>query len=460
MAAVAEVTPTRALRAGLIGGGLVCGLLAGVNPVLGIGAAVGIGFVALLMSDLAVGVTIFAFLTFLDALPVGAAPVSLAKLAGVLLAISWLAMLAVRPGFSNDFVSAHPGFTYVLLLFVGWSAISITWAEDSAKVIDAVFRYLPNAMLFLIVFSAIRTRRQTVWVVGAFVIGALASAIFGLLTGGGESDEGRLGGAAGNPNEIAALLVAGAALAGALVVALRGRPALRLGAAIAAPLCIYALFLTVSRGGLVALGAALLAAIAMGGRWRPAAIGLTVVAALCTVLYFGAFASQEARARVTEVGSGTGRTDIWAVGWRMVGANTLQGVGAGNFNTSSIHYLLEPGVLRENEFVRDKPKEAHNTYLEVVAELGVVGLALFLAIVGFSVLCMFRAARAFARERDLSMEIIARAVLVAVVGLLAADFFGSREYSKQLWLLLSLGPVLLALARGPAGRADQAPVRG
>jgi hypothetical protein len=34
-----------------------------------------------------------------------------------------------------------------------------------------------------------------------------------------------------------------------------------------------------------------------------------------------------------------------------------------------------------------------------------------------------------------------------LVGLLAADFFGSRQYSKQLWLLLSLCPALLAISR-------------
>jgi hypothetical protein len=33
------------------------------------------------------------------------------------------------------------------------------------------------------------------------------------------------------------------------------------------------------------------------------------------------------------------------------------------------------------------------------------------------------------------------------VGLLAADFFGSRQYSKQLWLLMSLCPVLLEISR-------------
>ena len=43
---------------------------------------------------------------------------------------------------------------------------------------------------------------------------------------------------------------------------------MRLAAAIVVPICVFGVFLTLSRGGLVALGAALMAAILMAGRWR------------------------------------------------------------------------------------------------------------------------------------------------------------------------------------------------
>ena len=38
-------------------------------------------------------------------------------------------------------------------------------------------------------------------------------------------------------------------------------------------------------------------------------------------------------------------------------------------------------------------------------------------------------------------------MIVAILALLAADFFLSDQYSKQLWLLLALGPALLAVSR-------------
>jgi O-antigen ligase len=112
-----------------------------------------------------------------------------------------------------------------------------------------------------------------------------------------------------------------------------------------------------------------------------------------------------------------------------------------------VHFLLEPGALLRDEFIVDEPKVAHNIYLEVLAELGVVGLAIFVTILGFGVVSAVRAARAFGRCGDLRMELLARAVAVALLALLAADFFVSEQFSKQLWLLLALGPSLLRVAR-------------
>ena len=131
----------------------------------------------------------------------------------------------------------------------------------------------------------------------------------------------------------------------------------------------------------------------------------------------------------------------------MAEANPVHGVGAGNFRDSSAHYVLaEPGAIQDSEFIIDQPRFAHNVYLEVLAELGVVGLALFLALVGAAIGTGVQAARRFARLGDADMELLSRAVVVALVALLAMDFFLSDQFSKQLWLLLALCPALLAIA--------------
>lgn len=89
----------------------------------------------------------------------------------------------------------------------------------------------------------------------------------------------------------------------------------------------------------------------------------------------------------------------------------------------------------------------------MLAELGLIGALMFVALIALTLACGARAVRIFARQRDRSMEMLARSWLIAMVGMLTANVFLSAEYSKQLWLLLALGPALLAVARGPLGTA-------
>ena len=55
------------------------------------------------------------------------------------------------------------------------------------------------------------------------------------------------------------------------------------------------------------------------------------------------------------------------------------------------------------------------------------------------------------------MALLSRAVVVALVALLAMDFFLSDQFSKQLWLLLALCPAMLAIAaaREPSESAEE-----
>ena len=176
------------------------------------------------------------------------------------------------------------------MLFVGWSLISATWAEYPGAAILGFTRYLPNALLFLIVFAAVRTRDQLLWVVGAFVIGAFLSGLYGIVVPPPPQDLGRLAGAGGDPNETAAAMVAGLALATALGIAARGKPLVRTACGVAAVVCTFALFLTSSRGGLIALAVALIAAVLLGGRRRGTMLFAAMGAVLVTVFYFATIA--------------------------------------------------------------------------------------------------------------------------------------------------------------------------
>lgn len=449
----AQVDASQRVYQLLLGLGAVgLGLLAGLDPRLAIAAAIGLAFVVLVLGDLTFGLCLFAVVSFMDLLPaLGGSLLSFSKVVGFLLAVSWLAKVTSSQDVRNDFMAAHPIFTFVLGAFIGFAAFSLLWAEDPSVGRTPLMRYALNLILFLIVYTAVRTPKQFVWTIGAYVAGATAAATYGLLSPPADTvynDVTRATGTFGDPNELAAVLVPGLILAGALALTLKRYPVLRLATAAAGVLCAAGIFLTLSRGGLVALGFALAVSLVVAGRWRAQALVVTVLVALAGLLYFNYVASEEAVDRVTQFEGGTGRTDLWNIGWRMVEDKPVAGVGVGNFQTASIHYLLEPGAIRRDEFIVDQPKSAHNTYLQVQTELGAIGFAMFAAIILFAMLCMLRAARIFERRGERSLELIARALLIAVAGVLAADFFISEQYSKQLWLLLGLGPGLLGVAHG------------
>ncbi len=434
--------------AGLFAVSIVVGLLAGLDPRLAVAASLGLAFVLIVMANITLGLCIFILIAFTGFLPALDGTVGLVKVAGLLLVLSWLAVIATREGSRINFFAAQPALAYLLLVFLGWIGLSLLWAESADAGFSAFFRYTLSLLLFPIVYTAVQSQKHVVWVIGSFVAGAVAASVVGLANP--PTDPfigGRLSGVLLDPNELAAVLVAGTILAGALAVIYRrshGIFLLGLGAML---LCATALVMTQSRGGFVAVIFVLVIGPLVAGKWwKQVAVGALAVA-LSIAILFSALAPQGGSERVTTLGSGTGRTDIWKVGWRMVEDKPALGVGAGNFQNSSIHYLLAPGVIQSDDFFVDQPKAAHNTYLQVLAELGAVGFTLFVLILVAFVICAILAARTFGRYGNWRMEVLSRALIVAVFGLLAADFFISGQFSKQLWLLLALGPALLGVAR-------------
>jgi O-antigen ligase len=430
---------------------VLMGVFAGINPKYAIAGAFGLAFVMLVLVDLTFGLCAFTFLSFLELLLVTEdRSFSFLKVAGFLLLLSWVAAISTSREEDKSFIAAHPQFTFVLIAFLSWAAISSYWAEAPGRAYDTSWRYFQNMILFLIVYTAIRERKHVKWLAWSWLAGATFATIPALLNPPQQEADltTRISGTIGDPNELAALLVAGIAFAVALSVASRENPLARVAAMGAGFLFLFGIFYTVSRGGLVALSVAIVAACLMSGRYRVQATFVGLVTALFVLVYFASFAGVDQRDRVTTLEGGSGRSDIWTVGWRMVEDKPVIGVGSGNFNVSSIHYLLvSPGAIERDEFIVSTPKVAHNTYLQILAELGIVGLALFLSIIGFAIWCALRAARWFGRAGDTQMEIVARAMVVALAGILAADFFISEQYGKQLWLLLGLGPALLGVAR-------------
>jgi O-antigen ligase len=430
---------------------IAVGVLAGKDPALAVAAALGLAFMLITLADLYVGLALFTLLAFVVEVPeLGGSAVSFAKVGGLLLGISWLAVVSTRGDARTDFPSQHPVVSYLVVFFLSWIALSQLWAESSADALDALFRLTLNLVLSLVIFTAVRKPDQAIGLAGAFVAGATINAVYGLLfvEPEGTEEAARLASGIANPNELATILVAAVALALGLAAALRDKPLLRLAAFGATAICTAGVFLTGSRGGLVALGVSLVAFLLIGARFRGRFLLVAITVAFAAVGYYNHVASPEVRERLTDVESGSGRTDLWEIGWRMVEAEPVVGVGGGNFEAVSPSFLLQPGSIERAEFfIGSAPKATHNSYLEIWAELGIVGLALFLAILGFGVYAAAKATRAFANLGDPRMEVLSRSVFVAFVAVLAADFFGSRQYDKELWFLLGFVTALWAIAR-------------
>lgn len=442
---------------GLLLGAAILGLLAGVSPKFAIGVAFASGFVLLVFTNLAAGVAVFGFFSFLELIQISSV-LSVGKLGGVLLAGGWLARVATKRDVRASFSAAHPGIALLLTLFLAWTLLSIVWAPFPGLALGSAGRYAINVTLFIIVFTAIRTPDQARFLVGAFVAGSLAAALYGVVesSGGNAIYAGRLAGTSLDPNELASTLVAGAALAISMTVGLAKSPAWRLAASGAAVLCLGALFLTVSRGGLVSLTISLVAAMFFAGRWRGRIAVTGLLIAGITVYYFAYLAPQDARDRLTQSTQGEavekeGRATIWTVGRRMAADHPVNGVGAGNFEQTARNYVLEPGTLARSDVIISTPQVAHNTYLQVLAEEGLVGLGLFCGLILFCLVSVMRAAKNFSLLGDRGSEALARGMCIALIGTLSADFFISQNYNKQLWFLLGLCPTLLAVSRRQMG---------
>jgi O-antigen ligase len=89
-----------------------------------------------------------------------------------------------------------------------------------------------------------------------------------------------------------------------------------------------------------------------------------------------------------EHGTLTGRTVIWKAGWQIFREHPFLGIGSNAFRLIVSRVLEEPIRLDDP----DSPAPpAHNTFLSVLVEQGVIGFAIFctmLAVLGFSLMAM------------------------------------------------------------------------
>ncbi|MCC6832417.1 MAG: oligosaccharide flippase family protein [Thermoleophilia bacterium] len=446
-----------ALLVPILAAALVMGLAVGRNPLIAVGGLVAIAVVTLLLSDLTIGVVAFVLIQPL-ALVIPAGEAVVAKGAGVILMVTWAVALRYRSsrGKYLGFVASNAPVVFLIVAFMGWLVASLLWSINTAASIDAIQRYALGFVLLGIVFTATFDRGAAIRVAGAFSLSGGLSTLLGLAMNR-RGDEGRFIGTFLDANEYAAFCVPSLLIAVALAAS-ASTPLRRIAFLSTALLCGAGIVLSGSRGGIIAIGAALAVWIVFGGRWRVRVLVASIAVVFVLVGYIETAASPALRTRIETVykgqqfgtSAGTGRADIWQVGLRVYRAHPAVGTGTGTFTDATPRYLAQAGLVRRLDFFTETPKVAHNMYLHLLVEVGIVGLALFGGLLLACVAAAIRAAWLFRRTGDVTMELLSRTVAAGSVGLLVADFFISAQYQRVLWILMGICLALYGVARRQA----------
>ena len=240
--------------------------------------------------------------------------------------------------------------------------------------------YAKVMLIFILMLNTLNSPRRVekfTWLIVLATAYIAFRAVLDYLSGANLIENGRVRGAVGgmfrNPNDLALNLVVVLPLAMAVVLRTSASTSRRLIAGLAILMMLVAIVATGSRGGALGL-------VAMGGimamrllRRRPGlvaagAFALMMATPLLPHSYVERLASITDESK-DETGSREARRTAMREAWQTFLHHPLTGVGAGQFK----NYDPEG---REEAW-----RETHNAVLQVAAEVGVVGLGLFLFLI-------------------------------------------------------------------------------
>jgi hypothetical protein len=359
----------------------------------------------------------------------------LSKAPPALLVLAWAA-LRVRQRRAPE---PHPVHLVLAALAV---VLLASWAVHAGGPFATGYalRWLPFLVVTVVLIDVVSREVPVRAVLAATVAGAVVAAV-GALLGMVVEGQTRAAGPLEDPNDLAYFLVA----ALPLLIALRRRvrdgavvPSARVvpvvGAVVALP-AIAAVVLaagaaaTFSRGGALALTAAvawLLVRRAVPLKVLAGGVAALAVLGVAAVLFAGPELDRAVREKTHVAETNVDTRELrWQAAARMVADHPVLGAGPGGFREGY------PAASNNAEIDEQTPV-AHNMYLEVAAELGVPGFALFVALLAVTAV----AGERVRRTTDDPLPIVAvQASLIAVV---VASTFLSQQYYLPLWSLVAV----------------------
>jgi putative inorganic carbon (hco3(-)) transporter len=167
----------------------------------------------------------------------------------------------------------------------------------------------------------------------------------------------------------------------------------------------YAIFLTNSKGGFITFLGIIFFYFAVRIKNKSAAI-----VAIIVVLIVGALAPS--RITIQAVLGDTGRAHLWEQGIMWFKENPLLGIGKGHFQDDSFHHLV-----------------AHSNFIQNAAEVGIIGLFVFVGMVYYSFKGLFLTQKKLKElgKTDISLYSSSRAILISFIGFNICTLFITME---------------------------------
>ncbi len=211
---------------------------------------------------------------------------------------------------------------------------------------------------------------------------------------------------------------------------------------------VTALILTQSRGGLLGLAVMLLFAIIRAKNKFSALITVGVLSFILVSVMPQTVWERFEKTRLENshddtIGSTVRRYYLAMAAWEMFLDYPIFGSGPGNYYYNCrLYYPLSPG-------------RAHSLYLEIMAEMGSVGLILFLSVL-FSAL---RHANRVIKSGIKPYDSYARGVFLGLIAFMVAALFLHAQQEKTLWLVVFLSLALTHLSQNPGPEKNDVKVR-
>ena len=360
---------------------------------------------------------------------------------------------AVRRVFAREPLRRRTRLGGVLVAILVVAALSIvrgaafpTGYEYSGA--RAMWELLRGTMTFAFYFLCAwmvrgsRDRRALTWA----IVAALAAEVAVTIVLGRNGRGARATGTFGQANDLGAFLAMFTGFAAAQLPAARGLFA-RLAVVATVVGGGFATLLTVSRGGILALGLALFFVAARTSRYL--VLALLLVAATSPLWapdyvkqrVMGTQVEEEDYDQVGLENSAQIRVDTWRAILKLVTEHPLEGVGF----TGLGGVLPQTGEALGVE-VKDS---AHNTYLRFLGEMGVVGLALFVWLLWR---CWSLALEGVRRARDRADRQLALGLAAATLAMAVSCAFGDRFFNGLIagnfWIACALVDGMIGENRG------------